>query len=111
MANFFADEDFPRPVVDELRRLGHGVLTVKEIGMANRRWPDQRVLEFAISTRRIVLTKNRRHFYKLHAALPHHFGIVLCTDDLDFAGMATHIHDAVAKAGDARGQLLRVYKL
>jgi predicted nuclease of predicted toxin-antitoxin system len=110
MAKFFADEDFPRPVVEELRRLGHDVVTVKNIGMANRRWPDPKVLQFAISSSRIVLTKNRRHFYKLHQSRSDHFGIVLCTDDPDFQRTATRIHEAIANAGDTRGKLLRVYK-
>jgi hypothetical protein len=30
MARLYADEDFPRPVVEELRRLGHDVLTVQD---------------------------------------------------------------------------------
>lgn len=32
MARLYADEDFPYPVVLELRRLGHEVLTVQEAG-------------------------------------------------------------------------------
>lgn len=28
----YADEDFPHPVVEELRRLGHDVLTAQEDG-------------------------------------------------------------------------------
>lgn len=110
MPRFFADEDFPRPVVDELRRLGHDVVTVKDAGMANRRWPDAKVLHFAISSNRILFTKNRRDFYKLHQSLADHSGIVLCTDDLDFPRTAARIHDAIANAGEMRGKLLRVYK-
>ena len=36
MARLYADEDFPLPVVEELRRLGHDVLTVQEAGRANQ---------------------------------------------------------------------------
>ncbi len=64
MARLFADEDFSGPVVEELRQLGHDVLTVKEIGKANQRWPDDAILAFALREQRIILTKNRRHFYK-----------------------------------------------
>jgi Domain of unknown function (DUF5615) len=36
MARLYADEDFPLPVVEELRRLGHDVRTVQEAGRANQ---------------------------------------------------------------------------
>jgi uncharacterized protein DUF5615 len=34
MARLYADENFPLPVVEELRRLGHDVLTIYETGQA-----------------------------------------------------------------------------
>ncbi len=34
MARLLADENFPLPVVEELRRLGHEVLTLRDIGQA-----------------------------------------------------------------------------
>ena len=34
MASFYADENFRYPVVEELRRLGHDVLTTQEVGRA-----------------------------------------------------------------------------
>jgi hypothetical protein len=36
MALFYADENFPLPVVEALRRLGHDVLTVEEDGKAHQ---------------------------------------------------------------------------
>jgi Domain of unknown function (DUF5615) len=36
----YADEHFPAPVVEELRRLGHDVKTVQESGHAGLKWPD-----------------------------------------------------------------------
>jgi hypothetical protein len=33
MARFYADENFPLPAVQMLRRLGHDVLTIGEAGM------------------------------------------------------------------------------
>jgi hypothetical protein len=35
MANLYADEQFPRPVVEFLRNFGHNVLTTQEAGQAN----------------------------------------------------------------------------
>ena len=43
MARLYADENVPFPVVEELRRLGHDVLTIFEDGKANRRYPDASV--------------------------------------------------------------------
>ncbi len=40
MAKLYADEQFPYPVVEVLRRLGHDVLTVQESGKAELRIPD-----------------------------------------------------------------------
>jgi hypothetical protein len=37
MARLYANENFPFPVVEELRRLGHDVLTTLEAGNAGRR--------------------------------------------------------------------------
>lgn len=35
MARFYADEQFPFPVMELLRALGHDVLTVQEVGNAD----------------------------------------------------------------------------
>jgi len=77
MARLYANENFPLPVVAELRRLGHDVLTVRETGNANRATPDAEALEFARSEARAVLTLNRKHFITLHAVTPAHAGIVV----------------------------------
>jgi hypothetical protein len=108
MAHFYANENFPQPVVEELRRLGHDVLTVLETGKAGISWPDREVLEFATAQNRIVLTMNRRHFRKLHQTSQNHAGIVLCTVDLDYLGQAARIDEAVRQIGDCRGQLIAV---
>lgn len=44
MGRFYADENFPLPVVEELRRLGHDVLTMYEDGKANQSVLDEDVL-------------------------------------------------------------------
>ena len=66
MAKLFADEDFPLPVVLELRRRGHDAVTVFECGLANQRWPDDQVFAHAQKEARVVLTHNRNHFKRLH---------------------------------------------
>ncbi|HQU47164.1 MAG TPA: DUF5615 family PIN-like protein, partial [Pirellulales bacterium] len=66
VALLYANENFPLPVVEELRRLGHDALTVAETGKANQKTSDPAVLEFAISQGRAVLTLNRKHFFRLH---------------------------------------------
>jgi uncharacterized protein with PIN domain len=111
MARFYANENFPQPVVEALRLLGHDVLTVLETGNAGVSWSDENVLGFAISQNRILLTMNRRHFRRLQSQVPKHAGIVLCTFDLDFSGQASRIHDAVQKQAECGGQLLTVNRL
>ena len=70
MAAFYADENFPSPTVEALRRFGHDVLTTHEAGQANQRIRDVAVLEFATESGRAVLTLNRRDFVSLHARSP-----------------------------------------
>ncbi|BBD69729.1 hypothetical protein NIES4072_29360 [Nostoc commune NIES-4072] len=48
MVRFYADEQFPFPVVQLLRALGHDVLTVQEAENADQGIPDEEVLAFAI---------------------------------------------------------------
>ncbi len=48
MARLYADEQYPYPVVELLRVLGHDVLTVQEAGKANQKIPDSDVLAFAL---------------------------------------------------------------
>ncbi|MBD1886977.1 DUF5615 family PIN-like protein [Microcoleus vaginatus] len=47
MTRLYADEQYPYPVVELLRALGHDVLTVQEAGRANQKIPDPDVLAFA----------------------------------------------------------------
>lgn len=108
MANLYANENFPLPVVVALRRLGHDVLTSAEAGNAGRAAPDDEVLAFAAAERRALLTLNRRHFVRLHRETPEHAGIVVCTFDPDFAGQAERINRLLAHRDDWVGQLLRV---
>ena len=72
MARFYANENLPEPVVVELRRLGHDVVTMRESGHAGRAVADVEVLEFATTNGRVVVTLNRRHFVRLHLERPAH---------------------------------------
>lgn len=108
MARLYSNENFPLPVVEELRRFGHDVLTIQETGKAGQAVPDEAVLEFAVNTKRILLTINRKHFIRLHKERPHHPGLIVCTFDPDFMGQAGRIHTVIEKDADLSGQLIRV---
>jgi len=104
MARLFADENFPLPAVEALRRLGHSVLTLHEAGKARQSTPDTIVLEMASADGRAILTLNRKHFVQLHAKQPAHAGIVVCTCDPNFEGQAHRIHDALQSLPQLTGQ-------
>lgn len=108
MARLFADENFPGPVVQELRALGHDVLTIQQIGRASESVPDPEVLAAAGADGRAVLTLNRRHFKQLHAKSSIHAGMILCKADNNFTALAARIHLAILSAGDLTGQMIRV---
>ena len=108
MAVLYANENFPFPVVEELRRLGHDVLTVGTAGLANQAVPDEQILAFAVHEGRAVLTLNRKHFIRLHTERPDHAGIVVCTFDPDFDGQAQRIHAAALSGPPLNGRLVRV---
>lgn len=107
MARFYSNENFPLPVVDELRRLGHDVLTIQETGKANQATSDEDVLAFATQEKRILLTLNRKHFIRLHKQKNPHAGILACSYDPDFSALAKRINQAV-KNEDLDGKLIRI---
>ena len=108
MARIYANESFPRQVAEELRRLGHDVLTVQESGKGGQSLPDEEVLSFAIREHRCLVTMNRRHFIRLHDRFPSHSGIIVCSFDPDFAGLAGRIHEAIQRLSDLAGRLIRI---
>lgn len=108
MARLYANENFPLPVVEELRQLGHDVLTIHESGKAGQRLGDEEVLDFATSDGRAVLTLNRKHFIRLHRKAVGHAGIIVCTLDPDFKGQAHRIQAAISAQSKLIGQLIRV---
>lgn len=109
MAKIYSNENIRIDVVGILRLLGHDVLTSESAGNANKRIPDEQVLEFAIEHERVVLTLNYRHFIRLHRVVPVHFGIIVCSEDNDDAGLAQRIHQAIeAISGKLENQLIRI---
>ena len=92
----YADENFPLRVVEELRRLGHDVLTAYEDDRANQSIADRDVLVRATEFGRALLTLNRLDFKRLHRELPDHAGIIICTEDPDRLGQAQRIATSIA---------------
>ncbi len=108
MFRMYSNENFPLPVVEELSRLGCDVMTVEETGKAGQAWPDADVLSFSAAENRVLLTLNRKDFFRLHRQQPDHAGIVACTFDPAFAAQAGRIFEVLQSASDLRGVLLRV---
>jgi hypothetical protein len=108
MARLYANENLPLPVVEELRRLGHDVLTTYESGQAGQATPDEDVLAFAVAEGRISVTLNRKHFICLHRERPEHAGIIVCSFDPDFVALAQRIHAALVAQPRMAGQLVRI---
>ncbi len=110
MPGLYADENFPPPVVEELRGLGFDILTMYEDGKANQSLTDEEVLSIAGAKKRALLTANRSHFIQLHRRQTDHSGIVVCTFDPDFVGQAQRIADALREQTTLEKQLIRIYR-
>jgi len=108
LARLYSNENFPLPVVLELRRLGHDVVTIQETGLANRELPDDQVLAAATADGRAVLTINRKHFIHLHRDSSQHEGIIVGTFDPDFKGQAGRINQELQARESLTGRLIRV---
>ncbi len=108
IARLYSNENFPLPVVTDLRGLGHDVLTSLDAGKANDAIPDDEVLRYASADQRAVITHNRHDFISLHRLNPDHAGIIVCTVDTDFPALAARIHAQLQAMDSLRGQLLRI---
>ena len=108
MARLYANENFPLPVVEELRRLGHDVLTTFEAGNAGSALPDEAVLSLAATEKRVLITLNRKHFIRLHSVNTGHHGIIVCTIDPAFSAQAHRIHEAIEGTSSMEGKLVRI---
>src|SRR5438093_13775361 len=96
----YADEDFPLPVVLELRQWGHDVVTAQEDGRGKA--PDPDILARAQSLGRAVLTYNRRHYERLHRQGAAHSGLLSATHDNDFPRLAARIDARLAGLSPGR---------
>ena len=83
MSGLYSNENFPIPVVEDLRKLGHDVLSIQKTGKAGQSLPDEAVLDDASGDKRAVLTFNRKHFISLHKSRSRHEGIIVCSFDLE----------------------------
>lgn len=110
MARFYADEDFPYPVVEALRRRGHDVLTCEAAERANRKIHDKVVLADAAQMGRIVLTRNRDDFERLHKAGQFHCGLVLCWYDPDYDHEASLIETMIEGQPEGAPWLVKVFR-
>ena len=104
----YADENFPRPAVQELRNLGYDVWTVQEAGQGEQRITDDAVLAFAHLEGRAVVTHNRRDFIHLHRQSAEHSGIIVCTVDHNHLALALRIKEAITGLSSLDGQLVKV---
>jgi hypothetical protein len=99
----YADEDFAFPVVQQLRNLGHDVVTAQEDGRTAT--PDPYILARAHALGRAVLTYNRRDFERLHRQGHAHSGILSVKRDGNFPALAARIHVALAGVSPGRWRL------
>jgi predicted nuclease of predicted toxin-antitoxin system len=108
----YADENFPKSVIEELRKLDHDVLTAFEAGQANQRIPDTQVLAYAIQQERAVITQNRNDFIRLHKATETHTGIIVCKEDHKHPlQLAQRIHIQLLTHAPLNNKLIRINKL
>lgn len=96
---FLADESCDRRIVRGLLGLGHDISTIadRELGAS-----DERVIEFAVSERRIVLTEDKDFGQLVFAAAKQNSGIILIRVPVRArSGVVTAIASLIADRGDA----------
>jgi predicted nuclease of predicted toxin-antitoxin system len=108
VASLLADECLSNAVIDGLRRAGHDVLTVRELGLAYVGTPDETVMQRAIELNRTVLTMDERHYRRLHRVQPVHSGIVVFNDDGDRAALVARLDQAIGQHLPLDGRVLHV---
>jgi predicted nuclease of predicted toxin-antitoxin system len=107
MARLLGDENFPEPVQLELRHLGHDVASLADIGLSQRSSSDEEILMAASNSKRILLTLDRglSRLWSRHEASP---GIIVCSFDADFAGMARRIHALLSNTDRVDGKVVQL---
>ena len=86
----YADEGFFYPVVEELRRLGHDVVTAQQDGHSSA--PDPIILSRATALGRVLLTFNRSDFKRLHRQ-----GATHCASDAAPPSRSARLGDTVRR--------------
>jgi uncharacterized protein with PIN domain len=108
---FYADENLPRAIIEELRRLDYDVLTSYEAQQANKSISDENVLKFAQERNKIIITLNRDDFVSLHQQGEAHNGIIICKDDRDYQRQAQVIDEFILQDDRSlQGRLIRIKK-
>ena len=110
MALLYTNENFPQPVVEELRKLGNDVLTTHDAGHSNAGVSDSDVVKYATAMGRVVVTLNRRDFIKIHRSDGKHAGIVVCTVDRDYVALAARIDQALSCRQSITNELVSVVR-
>ncbi|WP_242411888.1 DUF5615 family PIN-like protein [Cyanobacterium sp. IPPAS B-1200] len=106
---FYANENLPSSMVNDLRELNHDVLTSYEAGNANQGIPDDLVLTYASANQRIVITMNRDDFINLHHSTMNHKGIIICKANRNYRQQVLVIHEFITKKQDSwENKLIRV---
>ena len=80
-----------------LARMSHAekaqlLITMQQIGSAGQGIPDDQVLVESTTRNRCLLTFNWNDFIRLQNQNNQHSGIVVCTFDTGYAGLAQRIH-------------------
>jgi predicted nuclease of predicted toxin-antitoxin system len=108
---FYSNENFPIAMVNLLRAEDYDVLTSYEAGQANQSIPDDRVLQYATTTNRILITENHQDFIDLHRITPEHPGIIIFKFDRDYTGKIKAMKDFLNTDGQPlANRLLRIKK-
>ncbi len=66
MTKLYANENFPRPVVLILRKLGYDILTSYEAEQANQQIPDDQPINLFASKNRIFRANQRHHLWTVN---------------------------------------------
>jgi predicted nuclease of predicted toxin-antitoxin system len=106
VVRLYADEQFPLGVTKLLRSMEHDVLTVQEVGKGGL--SDEEVLFYAMRESRIILTLDRRDFFRLHKLQPEHSGIIACKNDSDTERMALRIDEVISANDSLVGKFIKV---
>ena len=103
------DEDVPSMAVEELRRLGHDVISLNDLALNNIGLPDDEVLEVAIALGRAVVTHNKKHYIRLHRITEgRHTGLIVCSRFDDPLLLAEKIHRQISKYDSLETMLIRI---